>query len=89
MFCLVFFPGKPNGGINNDDVALGGLGFGIFRAARSFLMYCVKAKYFMIRNTLNYVWENTIDLYGLFEDHTPLRFSIFAFGFASNVRKLL
>lgn len=52
-------------------------------AAHSFLMYCVKAKYFMIRNTLNYVWENPINLYGLFEDQTPLRFStlgFFAFG---------
>lgn len=52
-------------------------------------MYCVKAKYFMIRNTLNYVWENAIDLYGLFEDQTPLTFSIFAFGFVSVFRKLL
>lgn len=44
-------------------------------------MYCVKAKYFMIRNTLNYVWENTINLYGLFEDQAPLTFSIFVLGF--------
>lgn len=43
----------------------------------------------MIRNTLNYVWENTIDLYGLFEDQTPLTFSIFGFGFGSDFSTLL
>lgn len=42
-------------------------------------MYCVKAKYFMMRNALNYVWENPIDLYGPGEDPTPLTFTTLGF----------
>lgn len=40
-------------------------------------MYCVKTEYFMMRTILNYVWENTISLYRMFEDQTSSIFSIF------------
>lgn len=52
-------------------------------------MYCVKPKYFMIRNTLNYVWENPINLYGLLKDQTSLRFSTFGSFLVLDFSKLL